>query len=178
MSQHVAALLIIDMQNGLVNGEKTPWARESLLNNINKLIAKARESQQTIIFVQHTGPDGTILAQGSEMWQIAPELQREEHDSYLTKTRPSCFYQTSLMSLLAEKGIKMLIVSGMQTDYCVDTTCRAGRDLGLDTVLVSDAHSTFANGVLSAEQIVAHHNKLLSGPFVTLLTSDEVSFKR
>jgi len=93
MSQHVAALLIIDMQNGLVNGEKTPWAKESLLSNINKLIAKARESQQPIIFVQHTGPDGTILAQGSEMWQIAPELQREEHDSYLTKTRPSCFYR-------------------------------------------------------------------------------------
>ncbi|MFS2221614.1 cysteine hydrolase family protein [Pantoea sp. B65] len=176
MSQNAAALLVIDMQNGLVHGAQAPFAIETVLANINQLIADARRQQRPVIFVQHTGPEGTPLAHGGEMWQIAAELQREAHDFYLTKTRPSCFFQTSLLSLLQEKGITQLVVAGMQSDYCVDTTCRAGRDLGIEMVLASDAHTTFANGVLSTEQIIAHHNKLLSGPFVTLLKTAEITF--
>ncbi|MCU5773798.1 cysteine hydrolase [Erwiniaceae bacterium BAC15a-03b] len=176
MSQNASALLIIDMQNGLVHAAQAPFAIESVLENINQLIDAARAQQRPVIFVQHTGPEGTPLAQGSEMWQIAAELKRDENDIYLTKTRPSCFFQTSLLSLLHDKGIKRLAVAGMQTDYCVDTTCRGGRDLGIEMVLASDAHTTFSNGVLSAEQIIAHHNKLLSGPFVNVAKTAEIGF--
>ena len=51
----------------------------------------------------------------------------------------------------------------MQTEYCVDTSCRAAADLGYKVVLVRDGHSTFDNGVLTAEKIVAHHNRTLGG---------------
>jgi len=43
-------------------------------------------------------------------------------------------------------------------------------------VLVSDAHSTTDNAVLTAQQIIAHHNATLSGPFVQLLTTQEIRF--
>ncbi|BCQ42632.1 hypothetical protein ERHA55_01590 [Erwinia rhapontici] len=64
----------------------------------------------------------------------------------------------------------------MKTEYCVDTTCRAAADRGFEVVLVSDAHSTTDNAVLTAEQIIAHHNATLSGPFVQLLTTQEIRF--
>ena len=50
---------------------------------------------------------------------------------------------------------------GMQSDFCVDTTCRQAAALGYDVVLVADAHSTLNHEYLKAEQIVAHHNRIL-----------------
>ena len=47
------------------------------------------------------------------------------------------------------------------TEYCVDTTCRRAVSLGYDVTLASDAHLTRDNGVLTAGNIIAHHNFVL-----------------
>ena len=49
------------------------------------------------------------------------------------------------------------------TQFCVDTTVRRAVSNGFDVVLVEDGHATSDFGVLTADQIVAHHNRLLSG---------------
>lgn len=72
--------------------------------------------------------------------------------------------------------MKCLVIVGMKTEYCVDTTCRAAADLGFEVVLVSDAHSTTDSAVLNATQIIAHHNATLAGPFVKLMTTKDVTF--
>ncbi|HTO61462.1 MAG TPA: isochorismatase family protein, partial [Bradyrhizobium sp.] len=69
-----------------------------------------------------------------------------------------------------------LIITGMQTEYCVDTACRAAAALGYKVSLVEDAHTTFDSKALPAERIVAHHNATLRGAFVELVTSDKVAF--
>ena len=71
-------------------------------------------------------------------------------------------------------GVPTLIVTGMKTQYCIDTTCRAAADLGYTVVLVSDAHTCMDTPQLTAPQIIAHHNATLAGPFVRLMSSDEV----
>jgi nicotinamidase-related amidase len=58
----------------------------------------------------------------------------------------------------------------------VDTTCRAAADLGFRVVLIEDGHTSVDNGVLSAEQIIAHHNQTLAGPFVQLVSSAAYAF--
>lgn len=63
--------------------------------------------------------------------------------------------------MLQEKGIEHVILSGMQTEYCVDTTTRRACSEGYKVTLVSDAHSTFNTEVLRAEDIVKHHNTVL-----------------
>jgi hypothetical protein len=61
---------------------------------------------------------------------------------------------------------------------CVDSACRAARALDYEVVLVADGHSTYDTPVLSAGQIIAHHNRLLADGFVQLAEAEHVQFQR
>ena len=74
------------------------------------------------------------------------------------------------------RGVKQLVIAGMKTEFCVDTTCRAAPELGFTTVLISDAHTTIDNPHLSAHEIIGHHNRTLAGPFVALSTAADWRF--
>jgi nicotinamidase-related amidase len=70
-------------------------------------------------------------------------------------------------------------VCGLQSDFCIDSTVRRALALGYPVVLLSDAHSTIDNGVLSAAQIVAHHTQTLRhvdsfGPRVTTVAAADL----
>ncbi len=83
---------------------------------------------------------------------------------------------SSTMAELAARGIAKLVVAGIQTECCVDTTCRRASSLGYQTTLVRDAHSTWDSRTLSAAQIITHHNEALDGWFVTPKPSSEIAF--
>lgn len=72
--------------------------------------------------------------------------------------------------------VRKLVITGLQTAYCVDTTCRRAYSLGYETVLVSDGHSTLDSDILKASQIIAHHNEVLGSQFATVLSASEVTF--
>ena len=77
-------------------------------------------------------------------------------------------------------GITHLVVTGMQTEFCVDTTCRRAISLGLDVTLVSDAHTT-VDAAFPAELIIRYHNAVLPrlahpSHHVAVRPSGEVSF--
>lgn len=171
-----SALLVIDMQAGLLHAPQAPHQKDRLIANIVHLIGAARAAEKPLFFARHTGPEGSPIAAGSPLWQLADELPLADGDRIFNKTRPSCFFNTPLLADLQQAQVKRLVIVGMKTDYCVDTTCRAAADLGFDVVLVSDAHSTTDSALLSAAQIVAHHNATLAGPFVTLSTTEAVTF--
>ncbi|MGQ0438103.1 isochorismatase family protein, partial [Bacillus sp. B-TM1] len=76
--------------------------------------------------------------------------------------------KTNLKEVLQDKGIDHVIISGMQTQYCVDTTTRRACSEGYKVTLVSDAHSTFDTEVLRAEDIVKHHN-VVFGAFADVI---------
>jgi len=67
---------------------------------------------------------------------------------------------TSLDSELRRLAVTHLIVAGMQTEYCVDTTCRRAISLGFDVTLVADGHTT-SGGLLPAADVIRHHNSVL-----------------
>lgn len=171
-----SALLVIDMQAGLLHGPQEPHDKAGLLANVSHLIVAARSQQVPVFFAQHTGPAGSPIAADSMVWQLAAELPRAQTDRCFNKARPSCFAGTPLLAWLQASDVKRLVIAGMKTEYCVDATCRAAADLGFDVVLVSDAHSTPDSGVLTAAQIIAHHNATLAGPFVRLVNTADVRF--
>jgi nicotinamidase-related amidase len=84
------------------------------------------------------------------------------------KHHPDAFQDTNLRRELESKSIERLIITGIQTEYCVDTTCRRAYSLGYDVTLVKDAHSTWSTDHLTAPQIIAHHNAVLGGWFAEL----------
>ncbi|MFQ2110442.1 cysteine hydrolase family protein [Aeromonas rivipollensis] len=168
------ALLVIDLQVGLLHGPEAPHAGAETLANINRLSQAARAAGAPVLAVRHTGPAGSPIAAGSPFWQLAPELVVDEADRVFDKHRPNAFHGTGLDGWLKEGGVQTLIVTGMKTQYCIDTTCRAAADLGYAVVLVSDAHTCMDTPQLAATQIIAHHNATLAGPFVRLMSSDEL----
>ena len=64
---------------------------------------------------------------------------------------------------LEARGIKRLIITGGQTQYCVDTTVRRAVAQGYDVLLASDAHTTEDSETLPAEKIIAFYNETLNG---------------
>ncbi|HHA1840456.1 TPA: cysteine hydrolase family protein [Enterobacter asburiae] len=170
------ALLIIDMQQGLFRGPVFPCSADAVLANIRLLIANARHAQVPIFFARHVGPDDSPFSAQEPLTQLIPELDVKEQDIIFTKRYPSCFRDTELLRELNQRGIKQLVIAGMKTEFCVDTTSRAAPELGFRTVLISDAHTTMDNAHLSATDIIAHHNSTLAGPFVTLSTASGWNF--
>lgn len=170
------ALLIIDMQQGLFRGPVFPCSADAVLANIRLLIANARHAQVPIFFARHVGPDDSPFSAQGPLTQLIPELDVKEQDVVFTKRYPSCFRDTELLRELNQRGIKQLVIAGMKTEFCVDTTSRAAPELGFRTVLISDAHTTMDNAHLSATDIIAHHNSTLAGPFVTLSTASGWNF--
>jgi len=171
------ALLVIDMQQGLFRGPALPYFADRVLSNICLLIEKARQAKVPVFFARHTGPDDSHFSEQSPLTQLIPEMNvYAEHDVVFIKKHPNCFRDTNLQHQLSQRGIKELVIAGMKTEFCVDTTCRAAPELGFRTVLISDAHTTMDNNYLSANEIISHHNVTLAGPFVSLATAADWAF--
>jgi nicotinamidase-related amidase len=162
------ALLVIDVQMFGFGKDSPIHAGESLLANIGGLIARARAAGVPVIYVQHCGAEGEIDEPGTSAWEIHPAIAPAAGDPVVQKRHPDAFQETTLLQELESRNIKRLVVAGMQTEYCVDTTCRRAYSLGYDVVLAEDAHSTWDTESLTAPQIIAHHNATLGGWFVTL----------
>jgi nicotinamidase-related amidase len=153
------ALLVIDVQHALCTGAYAAFDIERVIATINAVSAQARSTGAPVVLVQHE--DDGPLAFGTEGWQLAPGLATHADDLRVRKTAADSFHRTELHRLLQERGITRLVVCGLQSDFCVDTTVRRALSLGYDVVLVADGHSTLDNDALSAAQITAHHNATL-----------------
>ena len=170
------ALLIIDMQLGNFQGSDPIYKGERLLSRIQHLIAKARGAGISIFYVRNKGGQGDPDEFGTSGWEIHPTIVPKEGDLVIEKETPDAFHKTNLHQDLKSKGIEKLVIAGLQTEYCIDTTCRRAYSLGYKAVLAKDAHSTWDSPNLSAEQITAHHNRVLGGWFVTLKNEKEIEF--
>jgi nicotinamidase-related amidase len=155
------ALLIIDVQVGVVDWSDGAEEKNRVLARINDLLAKARESETPVIYVQHDGGEGQALEVSSKGWQIHPEIAPADGELIVRKRVCDSFFETPLKRELDARGIKHLVVAGCRTQYCVDTTCRSAIIQGYDVTLAGDAHTTMTNGLFTVEQIIAHHNNTL-----------------
>ncbi|MEZ2719071.1 cysteine hydrolase family protein [Niallia circulans] len=155
------AILIIDVQNGMFQVGNVVYKGDSLLNNLKGLIAKARSCQTPIFYIQHKGPVGHPLEYRTKGWEIHPEVTPKNQDYVIQKTTPDSFFNTSLDDELKKQGIEHLIITGIQTEACVDTTCRRAFSMEYKVTLVSDTHSTWDSEDITAQQIINHHNGVL-----------------
>lgn len=168
-------LLVIDVQQGLCEGDQAVFDGPGLIERINTLTTSCRAAHLPVIFIQHESTAG-YLERGSREWQLARGLKVEDTDICLRKTAADAFHKTVLQATLAELGATELLVCGMHTEFCVDTTVRRALALGYAVTLFEDGHSSVGNLVLSPLQVIAHHNATLSsissfGPRVALANS-------
>ncbi|MEV1064621.1 cysteine hydrolase family protein [Streptomyces sp. NPDC050263] len=149
------ALLVIDIQKGVMAG--TP-RRDEVIANIDTLIDAARAQDVPVIWVQHSDDD---LERGSENWEYVEDLVRLGSEPLVHKTYFDSFEDTELESLLAERGVGRIVVTGAQTDACIRSTLHGAFVRGYDVTLVGDAHTTedlSEYGAPAPEQVIAHTN--------------------
>ncbi|MGW7253020.1 cysteine hydrolase family protein [Streptomyces sp. NPDC054834] len=149
------ALLVIDVQNGVVAGAPR---RDAVIANINTLVDKARAEDVPVIWVQHSDEH---LERGSDSWEYVAELARRDTEPLVHKSWADSFENTELEAFLAERKIGRLVVTGAQTDVCIRSTLHGALVRGYDATLVADAHTTEDNteyGAPAPEQVIAHTN--------------------
>ena len=172
------ALLVIDVQQALCTGEYKAFECERVIERINSVAHKMRTAGAPVIMIQHESQGGP-LDFGTEGWKLAVGLEALPTDIFIRKKATDSFHHTELHALLQERGVKSLVICGLQSEFCVDTTTRRALALGYPVVLVADGHSTLNNSVLSATQITAHHNETLAnitsfGPRARAIPASEV----
>jgi nicotinamidase-related amidase len=161
------ALLVIDMQNRGYNAAKVRahpehayfHARISqlVIPNCRRLIAACRSAGVEVIYtviecLTLDGRDrsldykisGLFAAKGSWEAQVIDELAPLENEIVIPKTSSSLFNSTSFEYVLRNLGIEYLLVTGIVTDQCVETTVRDGCDRGFMMTVVEDACAAYS----------------------------------
>src|SRR3974390_1682471 len=149
------ALLVVDVQNGVVAGAHE---RAAVVTNIGRLVEKARREQVPVVWVRHSDEQ---LAEGSDDWRIVPELDPGEAEPLVEKNSGDSCEDTALETVLAGLGVGRLVVVGAQTDACIRSTLHGALARGYDATLVRDAHTTedqTAWGAPPPDQVIAHTN--------------------
>jgi len=167
------ALLIIDVQMGMFDENEPVHNGEQLLQTLSGVIEKARQADVPVVYIQHNDKE---FIEGGPAWPIHPAIAPLEVEIVVQKRTPDSFHETNLGEELEKMGIEKLVVGGIQTEYCVDTTSRRAYSLGYDVTLIQNGHSTWDNKHISAEQVIAHHNNTLDGWAVTLKPAEEIQF--
>ena len=171
-------LVVIDVQNIMFETEgHVPFEGERVIRTIEGLIADAREHGVPVHYIQHTTEGaGTPFERDTRNWLIRREIAPQEGDTVSLKISYDGFWKTDLAATLERLGAGRLVFCGLQTECCVDTTVRSALAHGYESVLIGDAHTSYDNGVLTGEQIVAHHNQTLNKRFCQVVPSGKFSF--
>lgn len=140
------ALLVIDVQNEYFFGKLPVSYPSGSLDNILKVMDIAVANQIPVAVIQHTANSETspVFRQGSQEWELHPEIARRHRDVLMEKNWPDSFTETNLQEWLKNQGIDTLTVCGYMTQRCCDTTARRAYHLGYAVEFLSDATGTLS----------------------------------
>jgi predicted GNAT family N-acyltransferase len=169
---NAVGLMIVDVQNAMFECDGGVYKGQEVLQNIRELLEDAREKEMPIIFVQHTDESGDY-GKGSHTWEIHERLKPLASELIVEKNYWDAFQKTELENVLKGLGLRRLIIVGMQTEYCMDTTIRNAFSRGYQLMGVKGCHTTFDSSVLKAVDMIHHHESIWDGRFMTMLTQVE-----
>lgn len=153
------ALLVIDAQELITTGKL--YAYDTYIANVRKLIAEARIFGTEVIYVRHDDGSGKPLSKGNEGFDVCSQFAPEAAERIFDKTVNSPFRESGLLEYLREKGVTRLVVTGLQTDYCIDATVKCGFEHGFEMIVPEYCNSTFDNEFMTAEQSYRYYNDLI-----------------
>jgi len=175
-----ATLILIDVQKGF---DDPVWGRRNnpdAETNMASLLHAWRQTERPIIHIQHCSRNPHSVLYASAPGNEIKDLVRPQgKEPVLQKQVNSAFIGTDLEERLRRDGITTLVITGLTTNHCVETTTRMAGNLGFDTYFVSDATATFdrtgPDGVLhTAEEIQAITLTNLHQEFATIVTTADV----
>lgn len=188
------ALLVIDVQESFQQQALWPaFSTPDIVDRVNRLVDAVRKSGDLVVWILHTepatgGPFDPVSGHVKFMAGLAPR----EDEPIIRKTSINAFTTTNLQQLLTTSGIRELIVCGIRTEQCCETTTRVASDLGYQVTYVTEAtgtspisHPDAVPGrtlaeiladptTLGTDEIMRRTEYVLSGRFATIQGVDEV----
>ncbi|MDH6138364.1 nicotinamidase-related amidase [Kitasatospora sp. GP30] len=190
-----SALIVIDVQESF--RQRPNWAAVSnpdIVGQVNRLVEATRAKGDLVVWVMHAEPDtGTVFDPALGHVRLIEGLVPAEREPIITKTSHNAFTTTNLQQLLTQRGINHLLISGIRTEQCCETTARVASDLGYQVTFVTDATAT--NPIphrdapadrtldeiladprtLATDEIIARTEYALAGRFATIATVEELT---
>jgi len=168
LSDPQAALILIDIQDFYFPAGAVPLVEpEPAANNAARLLAAFREHGRLVVHVGHQ-----VQAGGGFHAAVAPV----DGEEIVMKTEVNAFHGTDLHELLQAKGIRRLVLCGMQTHMCLEGATRAAADLGYECTVIADACATrdLKRGDSIVEALAVHQATLatLDRVYATVLDTD------
>jgi nicotinamidase-related amidase len=165
-----------------------------IVDRVGRLVEAARAAGDAVVWVLHAEPgNGSVFDPKSGHVHLVPELVPADGEPVITKTSVNAFTTTDLQRVLTTRGIRELVICGIQTEQCCETTARLAADLGFEVTFVTEATATFpiqhrtaAAGrtveeiladptTLQVEDIIARTEYALAGRFATIRTLAEMT---
>lgn len=137
-------LLVIDVQESFRQGPLWPAiSNPAIAADVARLVDGVRAKGDLVVWVLHTEPgSGTAFDPASGDVRYLEPLSPRAGEPQLTKTSHNAFTTTNLQQLLTERGITEVIVCGIRTEQCCETTARVASDLGYRVTFVTEATAT------------------------------------
>jgi len=189
------ALIVIDVQESF--RQRPTWKAVSnpdIVGQVSRLVDAARAQGDLVVWILHSEPGtGTVFDPVSGHVRVVDELVQREGEPVITKTSINAFTTTNLQQLLTTRGIRDLVICGIQTEQCCETTTRVAADLGFDVTFVTDATATFPIQhrdappgrtvaeiladplTLSTDDVITRTEYALAGRFATIRTVAELA---
>jgi len=174
------ALLIIDVQNDYFpNGKMELHKSLDASLKIKDLLEQSRSKAMPVIHIQHISiwPGSTFFLPGTPGAEIHENVKPKAGEKVIVKNFPNSFRKTELEEYLRKNNISKLVIVGMMTHMCVDTTVRAAFDLGFESVLVGDCCATrdlsIGDKKILAEDVQTSFLAAINGVFAKVITKDE-----
>jgi nicotinamidase-related amidase len=179
------ALLIVDIQNDYFPGGAMPLTGSiEAARQASRLLQTFRHLGCPIVHIQHvsTRPGAKFFLPDTEGVNIHPSVAPDHGEAVFQKHYPNSFRETPLLEHLRSRGITQLVIAGMMTQMCVDSTTRAAADLGFQCVLAQDACATkalaFGGATVSADNVQTAFLAALNGLFAKVLSVEEICTPR
>ena len=175
------ALLMVDIQNDYFPGGKNELVGSPEASiKAKKLLETFREKKLPVIHIQHisTRSGATYFVQNTPGVRFNENVTPLPGEIVIIKHFPNSFRNTELLDVLKKAGIGRLVICGMMTHMCIDSTTRAAFDLGFDCIVAQDACATkdlsFDDHVLPAESVHRAFLAALSGTFAKVVPAESV----
>lgn len=165
------ALLVIDIQDSF-KYDPARWAQRStprFEENVTALLRTWREAGLPLFFVLHTDSDPGFGMEDPE-FRLMDFLQRREEEPLIVKNTRNAFTSTDLQQRLDARGIRRVVVIGISTEQCCETTTRVAADLGYEVDFVTECTATFPIGELTTGEIIRRTEAVLEGRFARIVT--------
>jgi nicotinamidase-related amidase len=177
-----SALLVIDVQESF--RQRPDWAEISapdIADRVGRLVDHTRARGDHVVWVLHAEPGtGSVFDPARGFVTLLPGLEPGAGEPVIVKTSHNAFTTTNLAQWLTAHGVDEVVVSGIRTEQCCETTARLASDLGYRVRFVLDATATQplarhdGRGRLSTAEVQERTAAALQGRFADVVDLAQV----